>query len=102
MFFSSHAVLSGRVYGVCVVLQWRRDWTFGSLPLLCLKLASQPSPVSQATLGFEAVESGYLAAVMVPVGAKDVQVLRAMPQQNNQRACLLVIEPHCGVTRDCD
>ena len=28
----------------------------------------------QATLGFEAVESGYLAAVMVPVGAKDVQV----------------------------
>jgi len=29
---------------------------------------------AQATLGFEAVESGYLAAVLVPVGAKDVQV----------------------------
>jgi len=28
----------------------------------------------KATLGFEAVESGYLAAILVPVGSKDVQV----------------------------
>jgi pyruvate dehydrogenase E2 component (dihydrolipoamide acetyltransferase) len=28
----------------------------------------------KATLGFEAVESGYLAAIIVPVGTKDVQV----------------------------
>jgi pyruvate dehydrogenase E2 component (dihydrolipoamide acetyltransferase) len=28
----------------------------------------------KATLGFEAVESGYLASILVPVGSKDVQV----------------------------
>jgi hypothetical protein len=44
--------------------------------VVCLTSPPLPSRASlQATLGFEAVESGYLAAVMVPVGAKDVQVL---------------------------